>query len=363
MALLSAIGKNPSGERLHRIENSPNYRDGFFQNPVPTEVTVKGVSIFKMLREYLNKPADTKPPGPIPSIRTDLHSLPAGGASIVWFGHSSYLLKINGVQILVDPVFSGNASPVSFFGKSFPGSDVYTVKDMPDIDMLILTHDHYDHLDHKTVIEIAGRTRHIYTSLGVGSHLEYWGISPEKITELDWWESAKIGEPSNRGQGSAGTGVGQAATLTATPARHFSGRSFRRYQTLWSSFVLKMAGYSIFLGGDSGFGPHFKLIGERYGPFDMAILECGQYGKNWPYIHMLPEETVAAAEALGAKALLPVHWAKFVLSLHPWNEPIKRVLAAAADKGMTLATPMIGEPVMIGSGYPRTTWWDNLLPE
>ncbi|HMH23922.1 MAG TPA: MBL fold metallo-hydrolase [Puia sp.] len=365
MALLSAFGKNPSGDRFRKILHSSNYRDGAFQNPVPTEVTLKGVSIFKMLREYRNKPKDTKPPGPVPSVRSDLFSLPSEGAFIVWFGHSSYLLKINGVHILVDPVFSGNASPVSFFGKSFPGSDVYGIKDLPDPDLLILTHDHYDHLDYKTVKAISGRTRHIYTSLGVGSHLEYWGINPEKITELDWWETADITQSVHRttgladhGQASAASKSATGAVLTATPARHFSGRLFRRGQTLWSSFVLKMAGYSIFLGGDSGYGPHFKTIGDRFGPFDIAILECGQYGKNWPYIHMMPEQTVTAAEDLGAKALLPVHWGKFVLALHPWDEPVRRVTSAAADKGLPLATPMIGQPVRIGGDYPRAAWWE-----
>jgi L-ascorbate metabolism protein UlaG (beta-lactamase superfamily) len=249
------------------------------------------------------------------------------------------------VNILVDPVFSGNASPFSFFAKSFPGTDVYGVSDLPDIEILVLTHDHYDHLDYRTIRQLAGRVKHIYSSLGVGSHLEYWGIDREKITELDWWESVQTPE-----------GI----TLTATPARHFSGRGFKRGQTLWSSFVVRTRDHCIFLGGDSGFEQHFQRIGDQYGPFDMAILESGQYGKNWPYIHMLPEETVVAAKALGAKALLPVHWGKFVLALHAWDEPIRRVVDSAVANGLTLATPMIGEPVIIGSAYPRKAWWEQV---
>lgn len=343
MALFPVFGKSPSGNRLQRIQRSPNYVKDSFQNETPTEVTLKGTSLFKMLNEYRNRPVNTRPNHPLPSVRTDLRALPSDNPTIVWFGHSSYLLKIKGITILVDPVFSGNASPVSFFAKAFPGSDVYGVNDLPVIDAVVLTHDHYDHLDYRTILTLAPVANHFYTSLGVGAHLESWGIPPEKITELDWWETAT---------GSNG------ASLTATPGRHFSGRGIKRGRTLWSSFVLKIAGYSIFLGGDSGYAGHFKVIGDRYAPFDIAILEAGQYGDNWPYIHMLPEQTVTAARDLRANILLPVHWAKFTLALHPWNEPIQRVISAAAANGVTVTTPMIGEPVALGAPLPQTRWWE-----
>jgi L-ascorbate metabolism protein UlaG (beta-lactamase superfamily) len=351
MAILQVLGKTPSGSRLKRIESSRHYADGSFQNPEPTEMLLEGASYLKMMREYMNKSPKTSPPVPIPSVRSDLFTLPDDGPMIVWFGHSSYFLKWLGMNILVDPVFSGHASPFSWFGKSFPGTDIYGVNDFPGIDMMVLTHDHYDHLDFETIRQFAPKTRHFYTSLGVGSHLEYWGIASGKITELDWEESAKI--PCAPDSTNA-----NAFTLTATPARHFSGRTFKRNQTSWSSFVLKAADKTLFLGGDSGYGTHFKTIGDRYGPFDLAILESGQYGKNWPYIHMFPEQTVFAATDLGAKALLPVHWCKFVLSLHDWNEPIRRLTQAAAEKGLPLATPRIGEPFLIGGPYPREIWWE-----
>lgn len=344
MALFPVFGKAPVGTRLQRIQHSTNYRNGSFQNPVPTEVTLKGTSLFKMLGEYRNRPADTAPAGTVPSVRTDLSTLPADTDFVVWFGHSSYLLKIKGIHILVDPVFSGHASPVSFMAKAFPGTEGYTAADMPDIDILLLTHDHYDHLDYPTVRQLAPRAKHICTSLGVGAHLESWGIAPDKITELDWWESVSF--------------MGGGCTFTATPARHFSGRTFKRGGTLWSSFVLKTGGYSLFLGGDSGYGEHFKVIGDQFGPFDLAILECGQYGKNWPYIHMLPEQTVQAALDLRAAALLPVHWSKFTLALHPWNEPPRRVTAAAVEKGLPVATPLIGQPVALKGPYPGAHWWE-----
>ena len=352
MSLFPVLGKAPAGLRLQRIRRSSNYNGKNFQNLVDTPVSREGVSMFKMLRELSKRPANTAPPKPIPSIHTDLQNLPDGQASLVWFGHSSYLLKIDKVHILVDPVFSGNASPVSIFAKAFPGSNVYGVKDMPaTIEAVLLTHDHYDHLDYKTILELKTRTNHFYTSLGVGAHLEYWGIEPEKITELDWWESTTLGD----------------FTLTATPGRHFSGRSLKRGGAIWSAFVLQAplsdrypAGYRLFLGGDSGYEQHFKTIGDRFGPFDLAILECGQYNENWPYIHMMPEETVQAAKDLKATTLMPVHWGKFTLAMHPWDEPVRRVTAAAARVGLPITTPRIGEIVKINQHYPNEAWYDFL---
>jgi L-ascorbate metabolism protein UlaG (beta-lactamase superfamily) len=353
MEIVKVFGKAAAGERLERMRRSPNYKGDRFENLVQTDVTVKGASFWKMLSEYRNRPADTAPAGKLPSVITDLRALPDQGVWVVWFGHSSYLLKVEGVTILVDPVFSGNASPVPWFAKAFGGTEVYGVSQMPDIDLLLLTHDHYDHLDYKTVRVLAGKAGRVCTSLGVGAHLESWGVAAEKIVELDWWESWSWA--GARGDGGL--------TLTAAPARHFSGRGFKRGGTLWSSFVLKGRGHSLYLGGDSGYEQHFREIGERFGPFELAVLECGQYGKNWPFIHMMPEQTVQAALDLRAAALMPVHWGKFTLALHPWNEPIRRLVAAFAavakgGKGLQLATPMIGQPVVIGGPFPDACWWD-----
>jgi L-ascorbate metabolism protein UlaG (beta-lactamase superfamily) len=349
MSIFPVFGKAPTGPRLQRIRHSPHYSARSFQNLVPTEVTPKNTSMLKMLKEYRNRPANTTPPRSIPSVVTDLRSLPDDQATLVWFGHSSYLLKIGKTHILVDPVFSGNASPVSFFAEAFPGSNTYGVADLPaTIEAVLLTHDHYDHLDYKTILQLKDRTNHFYTSLGVGAHLEFWGIEPGRITELDWWESCDFGDIND---------INITASLTAAPARHFSGRSLKRGGAIWSSFVLKTPGYNLFLGGDSGYEQHFKTIGERFGPFDLAILECGQYGQNWPYIHMMPEQTVVAAQDLRAATLLPVHWAKFTLALHPWDEPIRRVTAAAAKAGLPLTTPRIGELVIVNRHYPREAWW------
>lgn len=339
----AVFGSNPTANRLERIKHSKNYRDGSFQNLAPTEVMRPGGSYWGMISDYINKPADNIPQMPIPSVKTDLKALTGSKPTIVWFGHSSYLIKSKETTILVDPVFSGSASPVSFFGKSFPGSDAYRVDDMPAIDLLILSHDHYDHLDYKTITQLIPKVKKFYTALGVGAHLERWGVPADRIVEFDWWEHQQIAPDLD---------------LRAVPARHFSGRSFARGKTLWSAFVLNVHGYKLFLGGDSGYGAHFQEIGNTYGPFDLAILECGQYGKDWPNIHMFPEEVATAAQDLRAKTILPVHWAKFSLALHPWNEPIQRLLKKADEQGLDVTTPHIGEPIVLTESYPRAVWWN-----
>lgn len=342
MALFKTFGSNPSGKDLDRIVASANYKENIFQNLSATRALVEGTSYIKLIWGFLNKPKNTAPEFPLPSIKTVLQPVATEKPTITWFGHSSYLIRINGRTILVDPVFSGYASPFSFTGKSFKGSDVYTVDDMPDIDLLILTHDHYDHLDYNTVLNLKSRTKAICTSLGVGSHLRYWGIDPAIITEFDWWEDKKVFDNIH---------------LTAAPARHFSGRSFTRSKTFWSSFILRSGEHNIYIGGDSGYDLHFKTIGDKFGPFDIAILETGQYGTAWPYIHMMPEEAVQASIDLQAKVMLPVHWGKFALAMHPWDEPIRRVIAKAKELNVKVTTPSIGEPVVLNESYPDKQWW------
>ncbi len=343
MGLLKSIGKNPWGERLKKIRLSPNYKNDIFQNLSRTEVMNNKGDLFRILKKFLTKPKTVIPPFPLPSVKTDLKNLPDKFPVLVWFGHSSYLLKINGKHILIDPVFSGYASPFKLkSAKNFDGSNVYSVGDMPPIDILLISHDHYDHCDYTTIRKLQNKTKHIITSLGVGSHLEYWGIDMNKVTELDWYQSTEV----------------EGIRLTAAPARHFSGRGFKRAKTLWSSFILKTKEVAIYIGADSGYDTHFQNIGEKQGPFDLAILESGQYNEAWKNIHMMPEETVQASLDLRAKILLPVHWGKFSLSLHPWDEPIKRVVKKAEELNVKITTPRIGEPLLIGKKHPTDQWWE-----
>lgn len=339
------FGASPKGKRLERIKASKNYKNGGFQNLSETPVMTNDGNIFSVIGQYFKKVEGREPVEAIPSVKTNLNQLPTDTTpQLVWFGHSSYLIKINGKHILVDPVFSGNASPLSFFGKNYSGSNIYSVDDMPELDVVLITHDHYDHLDYNTIIQLKQKTKHFVTSLGVGAHLEHWGIEAAKITELDWWEQSEVLKDMY---------------FIAAPARHFSGRKFKRGETLWASYILNFAGYQFYLGGDSGYDNHFKEIGQKFGSFDLAILECGQYNKYWSNIHLSPEETVQAALDLNARVFFPVHNSKFTLALHGWKEPLDRVSKAAINLQKQIITPQIGEVTLLGNNinYSQKSWW------
>jgi L-ascorbate metabolism protein UlaG (beta-lactamase superfamily) len=290
--------------------------------------------------------AKNKPTGTIPSLKTDLLNLDPAQDVLVWFGHSSYFMKINGKKFLVDPVLSGSVSPIYFTTRAFKGTDPYTVADIPSIDYLIITHDHWDHLDYRTLLNLKLKVNNIITPLGVGNDFIHWGFSKFIITETDW------GDRTNLGEG---------FTLHTTPARHFSGRAFIRNQTLWASYVLETPTMKLFIGGDGGYDTHFKDIGERFGSFDLAILEDGQYNKNWKYIHMSPNEVLQAAKDLNAKRLIPVHNSKFTLSIHPWFEPLELITRLNTKVGMNLVTPRIGEQVnLTDQTQVFKEWWKDV---
>ncbi len=341
---IRVFGALPSGDEKTRVTASPQYRNGSFQNQSDTPVmTGKPGEVF---RAYLSKKPNAKPPRPLPYKQTDLAALPDSEVSIVWFGHSSYYINFYGVKLLIDPVFASTASPFSSLGpKSYPGTENYHPEDFPPLDAIILSHDHYDHLDYQAIMRLKVKTGHFYCPLGVAAHLYSWGIARQKISEMDWNDTAEIVNGMK---------------LTAVPARHFSGRLFKRGQSLWASYVLEFRDKKIYLGGDSGYDAHFKKIGAEFGPFDLAILECGQYNPFWKHIHMMPEEVAQAAIDLQAKALMPVHWGRFTLSLHAWDEPIRRLIPAAESLHIPLVTPMIGEIVSLGKDQQWTSWWEKV---
>jgi len=339
-----SFGKLPRGARQQRIEQSPNYRNGSFQNLAETPMMIEGVSYFSIMREFFKNKPERYPHAAIPTVKTDLKTWRSEMPAIIWFGHSSYLIVMNGKRILIDPVFSDRPSPVQYLGtKSFEGARVYSADDFPEIDALILTHDHYDHLDYKSISQLKSKAIKFYAPLGVGQHLVHWGVQENLITEFDWWDTEEI-FPGMQ--------------LTATPARHFSGRGFIRNKSLWTSYVLKSETHNIFIGGDSGYDAAFKTIGEKHGPFDIALLECGQYDRQWPLIHMMPEETVQASIDLNAKVLMPVHWGKFALANHAWKDPIERAKKQAEVLQVKITTPKIGEPIILGSELPNEEWWN-----
>jgi L-ascorbate metabolism protein UlaG (beta-lactamase superfamily) len=325
------FGMQPDEDQLIKMKNSPNYEKGRFKNINPTPDLVEGVSYFRVLYDFLFKKSSRNVPQHVlPSHKTDLLSLDPAKNLLVWFGHSSYFMQIDGKKILVDPVFSGSASPIKYTTRSFRGSDVYTTDDIPEIDYLFISHDHWDHLDYETVVKLQPKIKKVITGLGVGAHLQYWGYSRDKVIEKDWNEQVVL-DPG--------------FIVNTTPARHFSGREFKRNRTLWLSFVFKTPTMKLFLGGDSGYDTHFKTIGDTFGPFDLAILECGQYNPYWKYIHMMPEEVIQAGIDLRAKKILPVHWSKFALSLHAWDEPIKRITVESNNRNMPIITTIIGAAI------------------
>ena len=338
------FGAMAIGEQLDRIKKSPNYRNGKFQNITFTPDLKEGVSYLTVMRKFFfGKSERSKPSVALPAIVTDLHTLPDD--TLVWFGHSSYFIRVDGKNFLVDPVLSGHASPVKFTTTGFTGTNVYSVADIPVVDYLFLSHDHWDHLDYETVLALKPKVKKIITGLGVSAHLQRWGFDASMIIEKDWNEEVVLD-----------TGF----VVNTVPARHFSGRGFKRNQSLWLAFVLTTPTMKLFLGGDSGYDTHFAAIGKKFGPFDLAILECGQYNEYWEYIHMMPEQVVEAAIDLQAKRLLPVHWGKFSLSLHSWDEPIIRVTEASRKQYVPIVTPMIGEAVNLKSDYTSKNWWRDI---
>lgn len=340
------FGRLPSGKRLERIKKSPNYKKGKFQNLSETPSFTEGANIFTVFAKFFfGKPRRSKPKEPLPSKKEDLLNLNPNENLLVWFGHSSYFMQLDGKTILVDPVFCGHASPFTFTTNAFKGTDIYNAGDIPEIDFLFLTHDHWDHLDYKTILKLKPKIKKIITGLGTAEHLEDWGFDTAIIEEKDWNEEIDLGK---------------GFVVNTTPARHFSGRTFIRNKALWMSFVLQTPTMKIYLGGDSGYDYFFKEIGEKHGPFDLAILECGQYNKYWKYIHMQPEQVIKAAAGLKAKRLMPVHWGKFSLSLHNWDEPIIRVTAEAKKQNMPLLIPIIGKKVNLKSDEVFTEWWRGL---
>lgn len=341
----TSVGRLPTGERLKRVQASPNYKDGAFHNLTPTSDLTNGATYWTMLRDQFSNPNQrTSPDKALPSVKTDLKQLPKDKNVLIWFGHASYFMQLDGKTYLVDPVLSGRASPVPFTVTAFKGADIYTVDDLPEIDYLLITHDHWDHIDYPVIEKLKGKVKRIITGLGTGEHFASWGYDEKIITELDWHERVQLDDGTS---------------LIAAPARHFSGRGLTRNQSLWLSLVLHTPTARIYVGGDSGYDAHYKTVGDTYGPFDLAILENGQYNKSWANIHSMPEETAIASREINAKAILPVHWAKFKLALHDWDDPIEQLIKARRADDPELLTPMIGEPVWIGQKQVFSQWWKN----
>ncbi len=337
------FGQKPQGERLAQIRESSHLQGDEFINLIDTQMGTFSEMMGTLPDFFFGE--NQEPTSPLPVKFGENQQAPVDTVSMVtWYGHSAFLIEIEGKRILIDPMLGEVAAPISFGSHRFTYERPIPIEELTDIDAIILSHDHYDHLDYPTVMKLKNEVGHFFTALGVGSHLSSWGIPDEKITELDWWEKADY----------------KGLELVSCPARHFSGRGFTdRNATQWASWVIKGKHQNLYFSGDGGYGPHFKEIGNKWGPFDLAMLECGQYNEAWKAIHMMPEESVQAGVDVKGKLLMPIHWGAFKLSIHEWTDPIIRFQAESQRQNVSMVHPFIGERFVLGQDYPDTEWWKN----
>ncbi|MFC0190136.1 MBL fold metallo-hydrolase [Fictibacillus aquaticus] len=327
------------------MQNLPNFNGKVFENQITTNMDMNASSIFSMLRDYMKGNPHRTPSSMVPVVPFQFgQPLGAEQARVTWIGHSAFILEIEGKTLLVDPMFGSAPTPFPWFGnKRFSKTLPFDIDSIPEVDAIIFSHDHYDHLDYDSFKKLKNKARRIFVPLGVSGHLERWGADPSKISEHYWYDEIEF----------------EGLKLVCAPARHFSGRSLTdRNSTLWCSWSFIGRYNKVFYSGDSGYGPHFKEIGEKYGPFDLTLMECGQYDERWAAIHMLPEETVQAHIDVKGRTLIPVHWAAFTLSFHDWNDPAERAHKEAKKHGVSITLPRIGESVTVRDEvFPVEKWW------
>jgi len=343
------FGGKVSKTQKEEYSQSQNYKEGKFINHGGIEMSMDFGKFVKSLTGYFNPPANTVPNSAVGIRKIDSLSIVQykDSTRLVWFGHSTFLLQMKGKNILIDPMFGDVPAPHPMLGnKRFSDELPITIEKLPQIDAVIISHDHYDHLDYGSILKLKDKVGAFYTPLGVGAHLQEWGIDTLKITELDWWQEANL------------NGI----SLKCTPAQHFSGRGINdRGATLWSSWVIQSEKDNIFFSGDSGYGDHFKEIGEKFGPFDLALMECGQYNELWKEIHMMPEETAQAGLDVKAKTIMPIHWGAFKLAMHPWTDPVERVTKKAKTLNLPVIIPKIGASILLKhSDNELNKWWQTI---
>jgi L-ascorbate metabolism protein UlaG (beta-lactamase superfamily) len=342
-----------AARRLEKMRASLRFDGRVFRNTNPVALGLKPDAIVPTMKEYLCGGERRVPAAPMPLIdpRDAWRALPQSGLRVTWLGHSSLLFEIGGARLLVDPVWAQRASPLPFAGPKRFHAPPVPLSALPPLDAVLLTHDHYDHLDRAAVRALGKRGARFITSLGVGTHLEGWGISPEQITELDWWEQVTL-EPSG-------------VVVTATPSQHFSGRTLMdRNATAWSSFHLQSDTHSVFHGADTGLTSEYLEVRERFSRFDLVLLEIGAFHPAWGDIHLGPDHAAEAYAMLGSGTLLPVHWGTFNLAMHAWDAPIETLSALATARGIDLLTPLLGQPVEPATyDDGRSPWWRAVAAE
>lgn len=343
------FGQKLTSDQQKEFAKLDNFKTGKFQNLHKSPMEI---NFWKALKEMTKKAPNRNPSQEIDVQTIDSATLAKNDTStqVFWFGHSTFLIIMDGKKILIDPVFSTTPSPVSFLGpKRYAKNLPISMEELPFIDAVIISHDHYDHLDYATIKNIKHKAGQFFTPLGVKNHLVAWGVAADKVTALNWWDTVAFDH----------------IQLVCTPARHFAGRGLLdRSTTLWSSWIIKGHKDNIFFSGDSGYDIHFKEIGDKYGPFDLSLMECGQYNEDWKYLHMMPEETAQAAADLNSKLTMPIHWGAFSLAYHDWTDPVERMKIKAHELNVSVATPQIGEPLLLGNHtYPTSNWWTEYVKD
>jgi L-ascorbate metabolism protein UlaG (beta-lactamase superfamily) len=341
------FGGSPSKEEKKGYSHFENYSGGKFRNQIPTYMDMSLSSIFSMMKDSIKVNKDRSPKTKIPISAIDWGQVNSNQDSLIWFGHSTFFLQLDGRKILLDPMFGPSPSPVSFVGSKRYSKDLlYIIEELPFIDAVLVTHDHYDHLDHPSILRLKEKVGHFFVPYGVAAHLKRWGIAADQISEFNWWDEIEW----------------QGLKIASVPAQHFSGRGItNRDTTLWTGWVVIGKNNRLYTSGDGGYGPHFKQIGKKYGPFDLTLIEGGQYDKRWSSIHMMPEESVQAHLDVEGKNMMLIHWGAFTLAYHGWTEPVIRVLSAVKESDVQLITPKIGELVLLKEKISVTDpiWWSE----
>lgn len=347
MGLFKQLGGRINKSERQKLSRSEHWNGKKFENLEATSMDINPRTLPGLLKKQFTNTNGRIPKRLLPIVPFDqvAWEKPSATAKFIWYGHSVILLQVDGKNILFDPMFGEDASPIGpIRTKRFSEGTLAILQQLPELDVVLMSHDHYDHLDLASYEILKSKTKQFIVPLGLGRHLEAWGINAGQIQEMDWWERTTIDD----------------IKIDFTPSRHFTGRGLMdRSKSLWGGYVLKSKNQNIYISGDGGYGQHFKTIGEKYGPFDFAFIECGQYNDAWRQIHLHPEESVQAAIDAKAKLAMPIHWGAFKLAMHNWEEPVERFTAEAENKKFAWCTPRMGEIVEINGNYPREKWWDT----